>query len=200
MIIFPNSNQNSNLENIVICIFTVLIILIIFRMWNRHRGLTKLKQNNASYTVAKAPNKEESARMLAEIRRRMKTLIDYCASQYPDDKNVKLMNKRFKPENIQETSLHDSGTSYTIDKGKELHLCLRDKTTKKHHDVNLLMFVSIHELAHMMSSSYGHNNEFSKNFKFLLEKAVECNVYHAEDYNRNPRTFCGIKVKYSPLF
>lgn len=192
--------QNNSTEHIVLCIFITCIIIFIYRTYKKRRGLVKIRKNNSSFMVAKTVNKEESARLLEEIRNRMRILIDYCISRYPDDENVKLLKKRFKPANIQETSLYDSGTSYTINKGKELHLCLRDKTTQKHHDINLLMFVSIHELAHVMSTSYGHNGEFSKNFKFLLEKAIECNVYYAEDYNIHPKTFCGIKVQYSPLF
>lgn len=190
-----------NLESLIICVITVFIVIFLMNQWNKRRGLTSYKDSQSNtFIVAEAMDKDESARILKDIRSRLTRLIEYCIQKYPDDDAVQLLRDRFDPENVQETSLHDTGTSYTIDKGKELHLCLRDKKTKRHHNTNLLMFVAIHELAHVMSTSYGHNGEFAKNFKFLLEKAVECNVYSPEDYRKHPRTFCGIKVHHTPLF
>ena len=170
----------------------VLLILFLKRRW----GLTKYNEE----VVAVAPNKQRSANLLGEIKSRMKILIDHCDKYYGDQENVKNLVTRFDPNNIQETSLYDSGTSYTVDKGKELRLCLRDKRDLQHHDINTLMFVGIHELAHIMSNSYGHNEEFTRNFKFLLEKAVTSGVYKAQDYQRKPVKFCGIEITSSPLF
>lgn len=189
--------------NIIAAILAaILLILIILKLYNKYRGLTtKTDQNNQTHIIANAPNQEESVRLLAEIKSRLKYLINYCIENYPNNKNVKLLKKRFKPENVQEASLFESGTSYTLDKGKELHLCLRSKKHNfQHHDINTLMFVAIHELSHIMSVSYGHNSEFSENFKFLLEKAVECNLYVPTDYARNPIEFCGVTVETSPLY
>lgn len=180
-----------------VCVFFLILVLFYFkRSYNSNRGL--IKQNNE--IIADAPNKEESIRLLNEIRYRSEKLINYCINTDPTNPNVQLLQQRFNPHNIQETSIHDSSTSYTIDKGEEVHLCLRDKKNLQHHDINILMFVSIHELAHIMSSSYGHNNEFDSNFKFLLQKAVECGVYSPENYNEQSKEFCGLTVSSSPLF
>ena len=35
------------------------------------------------------------------------------------------------------------------------------------------MFVTLHELAHVMTVSVGHTEEFWTNFKFLLTKSVD---------------------------
>lgn len=199
---FIQKYQNSIL--VFICILVVFMILIMIRRhYNKNRGLVTVSNNgtSSSYTVAEAPDKEESIRLLAEIKSRLKYLIDYCIQQYPYHQNVQLLRQRFNPNNVQETSLYESGTSYTIDKGKELRLCLRNKPNRnKHHDINLLMFVAIHELSHIMSVTYGHNAEFQNNFKFLLEKGVECNVYSPQNYYIHPVEFCGITVNSTPLF
>jgi len=137
---------------------------------------------------------------MAEIKKRMKQLISYCVTNFPDNENVKIMNERFQPNNIQETSITDSGTSYTIDKGKEMHLCLRDKSDMKLHDINILMFVAIHELAHVLSTSYGHNDEFGENFVFLLKQSIKIGIYNPVDYSQNPEEFCGMDVTSNPLF
>ena len=44
-------------------------------------------------------------------------------------------------------------------------------------DDNTILFVIIHELAHVMSLSVGHTEEFWSNMKFLLEQAESINLY-----------------------
>ena len=80
--------------------------------------------------------------------------------------------KRFN-DSVVEANHEDNSTSYTINKGEEMHVCLREKDKHtKLHDMNTLMFVVLHELAHVMSDSVGHNKEFKDNFKFILNKAM----------------------------
>ena len=146
------------------------------------------------------PDPETSDRLLHEIKERLRSLIQYCLVHHHDNENVHLLRDRFKPENVRETSWNEQGTSFIVEKGEEMHLCLRDKKTFKHHNINILMFVAIHELAHVMSSSFGHNEEFRLNFKFLLQNAVDSGIYTAENYNQSPVNFCGIKVTSTPLF
>ena len=191
-----------NTINLGVILSVCILFWILLRQYNwKIQNLVYQKtEDNNTHIVADLPDKKQSAELLAEIKRRLIRLIEYCMKTYPNNDDVKLLKSRFQPDNVQETALNDSGTSYTIDKGSELHLCLRDKKTLKLHDINILMFVAIHELAHMMSTSYGHNREFSRNFTFLLEKAAESNVYVPENYKQNSRRFCGIEVNNSPLF
>ena len=57
-----------------------------------------------------------------------------------------------------------------------------------------MTFVAIHELAHIMSKTYGHNEEFRKNFRWLLEQAEYAGIYTHEDYSLRPQEYCGILV------
>ena len=61
-------------------------------------------------------------------------------------------------------------TSYSLNKGEKIVFCLRSEETKQLHDINIIMFVAIHELAHVMSVTIGHNEEFYTNFRFLLQE------------------------------
>lgn len=191
-----------NTVNLCLILLGCILFLFLLRQYNwRIRELAyQTTPDNNVHIVADLPNKHKSAAVLSEIKRRLAYLVRYCIKRHPENKDIMLLKKRFRPENVQETSIHDSGTSYTIDKGSELHLCLRDKNNHQLHDINLLMFVAIHELAHIMSTSYGHNDEFAKNFVFLLERAVEANVYIPENYKVNSKKFCGITVNNNPLF
>ena len=65
--------------------------------------------------------------------------------------------------------------SYTINK-KRIHLCLTDKSGK-YYDINMLTYVTLHELAHVMCNEIGHTEKFHKIFKEILEKAVKHHVY-----------------------
>ena len=190
--------KNNTLQ-IIIVIVTVLLVIGYLKF-----GQTALTYTKASdekfHLVRDMPDKEKAAEMLAEIKRRLQLLINYCITNYPSNPDVQLMKKRFKTQNIQETDLSDSGTSYTIDKGRELHLCLRNKDDAKLHQINILMFVAIHELAHIKSTSYGHNEEFGKNFTFLLKQAAKIGIYQPVDYSKNPVEFCGMDVTESPMF
>lgn len=65
--------------------------------------------------------------------------------------------------------------SYTINK-KKIYLCLRDE----HHDyypMNMLMYVAIHELAHVLCNEIGHTKKFYKIFDDLLKKAEDLGIY-----------------------
>lgn len=91
-------------------------------------------------------------------------------------------------------------TSYTQDK-KTLILCLRHKNGKHElHDINIMMFVVIHELSHMMNNQWGHQTDFWTLFKFMLQNATECGTYQPVDYRLHPVRYCGIWIQYSPLF
>jgi hypothetical protein len=100
-----------------------------------------------------------------------------------------------------ETQTDSEHTAYSENKGEKIAFCLN--TTKMGDtliDKNTLTFVSIHELAHTMSESIGHKEEFWKNFKFLLENAVRIHIYKAVNYSKTPISYCGMTIDESPLY
>ena len=66
--------------------------------------------------------------------------------------------------------------------------------------MNTLTFVAIHELAHIMTLSVGHKQEFWENFKFLLEGAKELGVYEPEDYKKKPAEYCSMMINDNPYY
>jgi predicted metal-dependent hydrolase len=160
----------------------------------------KSSVDNNEYLVRNLEDKEEAANLLAKIRIKLETLCKIMKEKYPNDENVKIMNERFNPDNITETGKNNQYTSYSVNKGEKIVFCIRQKDEKETLvDENTITFVSIHELAHIMTKSVGHTKEFWDNFKRLLKAAVEHNLYIKEDYTKNPKEYCGIKVTDSPL-
>ena len=77
---------------------------------------------------------------------------------------------------------------------------LRQKDDKQElHDINTIMFVAIHELAHLMTKEIGHTPRFWDNMKYLLEKASSVGIYTPVDYGKNPQVYCGMEINSTPM-
>ena len=61
------------------------------------------------------------------------------------------------------------------------------------------MFVVIHELAHIITKSIGHTDEFWENMKFLLKISIKLGIYQEVDYKNKPEKYCGITITDTPL-
>lgn len=65
--------------------------------------------------------------------------------------------------------------SYTINK-KRVHICLKDEKGD-YYDENMLIYVTLHELAHVKCDEIGHTKKFHKIFEDLLKRATDHKVY-----------------------
>ncbi len=188
--------------------FICLLIIFAFGLlgYTHYEHLTnevtyvKSSIDNNEYLVRNLEDKEAAANMLANIRMKLQKICDVMKNKYPTDESVNRMVERFNPDNITESGKNNQYTSYSINKGEKIVFCIRQKNDKEDLvDENTMTFVSIHELAHIMTKSVGHTPEFWDNFKRLLKIAIEEGLYNKEDYTKNPKEYCGIKVSDSPL-
>jgi predicted metal-dependent hydrolase len=156
--------------------------------------------DNNEYLVRNLKDKDEAANILAMLKQKLEKICKIMKEKYPTDKSVIRMNEKFNSDNITESGKNNQYTSYSVNKGEKIVFCIRQKDEKESLvDENTITFVSIHELAHIMTKSVGHTEEFWDNFKRLLKEAIEANLYTKENYSQNPREYCGIKVSDSPL-
>jgi hypothetical protein len=79
------------------------------------------------------------------------------------------------PEMVDHITLLEDTKSYTINK-KKVYLCLKDENGE-YYDDNMLVFVAIHELAHVICDEIGHTDKFQSIFQDLLNKAADLNIY-----------------------
>jgi len=153
------------------------------------------------YCVRDRMQIQEAADLLAKVTQNLKDLVAYCANKYPEDENVQRMVQKFNPTKISETLPTSEYTAYSENKGEKLAFCLnKKKNGVKLIDINTLTFVSIHELAHIMTKSEGHKQEFWQNFKFLLEQAKAAGIYVPVDYKKNPEPYCGMDITDNPYY
>jgi hypothetical protein len=154
--------------------------------------------DNHYYWVRDKPDKTAAANTLAKIKANIVKLVNHLKTninEFPENADsIKNLIKRTKVINIMETPGDDQYTSYTISKGQKICFCLRSKLIENIHDMNTLMYVVIHEVAHVMSESYGHNSEFKANFKFLLQQGSEIGIYKPIDYRITPQPYCGMTI------
>lgn len=155
--------------------------------------------------TGKAKTKEylkDSADTLSEINERVMKLITHLKSDFSGDPTKKYfidkLSKNYDSSVLSEAAIDKRYTTFTVDK-KDMHICLRTRDAKSQlYDINLLMYVVLHELAHMCNYDYngtpinGHGQEFIEKFKFLVTEAMKIGVYDYVDYTRTPREYCGI--------
>ena len=153
------------------------------------------------YCVRERFSMELAANLLASVTQKLKDLVIYCAKNYPDNEKVQRMVQKFNPTKISETLPTSEYTAYSENKGEKLAFCLnKEKNGSKLIDINTLTFVAIHELAHIMTVSEGHKQEFWQNFKFLLEQAKASNIYDPINYKKNPESYCGMDITDNPYY
>lgn len=188
-----------------VILFSVLFLIFLGYLHFNKQDVSFTKSSDGGLQLVRnVSDKNISAELLSKIKKRLDSLCNFLINKYNSDKkhisSIQRLRNKFNPDNIQESSPSSQYTSYSVNKGEELHFCLRSKDEKQElHPINTLMFVAIHELAHIMSVTLGHNKEFMTNFKFLLENAVEVGVYEKIDYNKNSVDFCGMKITNTPL-
>ena len=56
----------------------------------------------------------------------------------------------------------------------------------------------MHELTHIMTDSWGHNNIFWDNFKFIINHAIKYKLYIFIDNQQYPQPYFGIKINSNP--
>ncbi len=153
------------------------------------------------YCVRERASMELAADLLANVTQKLKDLVLYCGKKFPDNENVQRMVQKFNPTKISETLPTSEYTAYSENKGEKLAFCLnKQKNGTRLIDINTLTFVAIHELAHIMTVSEGHKQEFWQNFKFLLEQAKAANIYNPIDYKKDPQPYCGMDISDNPYY
>lgn len=185
-------------------VFIAMILIITIYMYISNKN-NEVKYeistfDNKKYLVRNREDSGEAANLLAKIRYNLIQLCDNLKKEYPDKTDIKRLIYKFNPNSITETGKNSKYTSYSVNKGEKIVLCLRARDDEeKLIDENTLMFVAIHEISHIMTKSIGHTKEFWRNFKFLLKHAIKQNLYKHVDYNSYPKKYCGITITDTPL-
>jgi len=164
------------------------------------------KVDGLMYNVRDMSDKQEAADLLARVRRKLKKLIDVLRQRYPSKAQVIQLNEKFEadPKRFYEATPDSQHVSYSVNKGDSIHLCLRQKDEKKETlvDENVMVFVALHEMGHVITSPSfaSHGPEFWNNFGWLLREAEAIEIYKYQDFRAHPVTYCGEKITDQPKY
>ena len=179
----------------------IIILVLYFYVFNDNRILVEAYDNN-KYLVVKAEDKnllKQKADTLAKLKKVALTLANKMkTNKIPTAEVANRLYTRLNKIKFTEPKMGDESTAYTLNKDQEISICLIDKITLKIIEFELLVFVLLHELAHVMSVGLGHGEEFQRFFSFIVKLAIKLGLWKDLKFEKENKDICGTMVTTSP--
>ena len=181
-----------------IILLTVILIFTCVNYYIKNKDITYVRSSidGRKYRVADTVDKQEAADLLADVNNKIIKFINYLKND--TDPKIKRVYNRYNADTFGENLDHKSYQAYSLNKGDKIVICIRDKDGNLIKDKNTMIFVMIHELAHIMTKENGHPPIFWENMGILLKKAENAGIYNVVDYAKSPVNFCGILIDKTP--
>ena len=176
-------------------IFIILsVIAIIFYFVLRDNLVKTTGSNNKIYYTRK--NKADIAvEKLVKIDNFLLKLNKLLVEEHPE--HILIQKKLKKPITLKELPDNSKYIAYTVNKNN-MYICLRDKSGKFEEQYNRVYFVIMHELAHVITKSVGHTDEYWDNYRLVLKTAIDNDLYEYRNYYEEPVEFCNKKITSTP--
>ncbi len=162
------------------------------------------KVDGKTYQVRDMPDKQQAADLIANVRLKLNRLYNIVKEKFPNKPQVRQWVQNFTPDASRfiESTPDAEHTSYSVNKGEKVHLCLRQRQGSNESliDENVMVFVSLHEMAHVITPSVGHGPDFWNNFGWLLKQAEAAGIYQFQDFKSKPVAYCGLEITDSPAY
>ncbi len=187
-------------------IIFVIVVIIVSYVRSMYGEVEYVKSNvdGREYLMRRLPDRQSAADLMARINVKLSRLVHHLVAKYgignsgEYNKLVKMLYKNYNPNALSEGGVELGYTSYSVNKGEKIVLCLRQKDNSLV-DENVIMYVAIHELGHLATDEVGHTKKFWDNFKWILGEAIEISVYKKVDFEADPQSYCGISISSSVL-
>ena len=166
-------------------------------------SLTQSEIDKEYYLVRNLPDKQEAANRLSRVRGKILTLRKYLEQTHMSKPFVQQLINGFdcSAERFSESTPDAQYTSYSVNKGEKVYMCLRQRDEKEELvNENIILFVALHEMSHVGTTSIGHTPEFWNHFAWVLEQAEHVNIYQYTDFAAHPVEYCGVHITDSPKY
>jgi hypothetical protein len=130
-----------------------------------------------------------------EIKHRYHKLMYILRSKHNNDIFVQRLLDNTTHKIVLVRNPSTQGFGYNINKGEEIGLCMQNYKTGFPNQTDDIFYVLLHELAHIMTTTYTHDEEFHTNFDFLCKIASQNNIFKLRDYKNIPSEFCNGYIK-----
>jgi predicted metal-dependent hydrolase len=186
------------MKNATLVLLFIIIVILSINYYIKNKDIVNIKStiDGRYYKVGDNPDKLQAANLLAKINNNVSKLLDSLKNN-KEPHFIRLCEK-YNPNSLRENTNTASYKAYSLNKGEEISLCLRNVDNTLITDINTIMFVLIHELAHIMTKEIGHPDIFWENMNLLLKKSEEIGIYTPIDYSKNPVNYCGMNVNKTP--
>lgn len=184
-------------------IVAVAWVAMYFKQSKYPLAYVKSSIDGQQYLVRNLPDKQEAADRLARVREKLLRIRKYLEQTHMEKPFVAQMIKNFdcSAERFTESTPDAQYTSYSVNKGEKIFMCLRQRDTKEQLvQENILVFVALHEMSHVGTSSVGHTPEFWNNFAWLIKQAEHIKIYEFTDFAAHPVEYCGVHITDSPTY
>jgi hypothetical protein len=165
-------------------------------------GLIPVKAADGNeYLVRDLRDKRAAADRLARIRGGVLRLMTHLRQSHAKHPVAAAILAGFDaaPARFRESLPDAAYTSYSVNKGERVHMCLRQKDgAETLVPDNVLTFVALHEMAHIGTAEVGHTPAFWANMAWLLRQAEDVGVYQYTDFKRHPVSYCGLEITDAP--
>lgn len=187
----------------IILLFVLVIIIIIIYLKIQNYDMVYMNSNidNNPYLVRDLPDKQQAANMLAKIKNNIETITMHLYNNKNGfqeyEKYIDQLHERIQNVVVLESSEDSVYTSYSVNKGDQIVFCLRSRnysTRNQMHTINLMMYVVLHEMAHVACPEYGHTDLFKKIFAFITDQAIKIGLYKKIDFAKDPTEYCGMTI------
>lgn len=184
----------------LIAITFVMLMMCIIAFRDNKNIYVEAMLDGKEYYVRNSKDKQKAAELLATIK---KNIYKFCIhlDNFKSSKYkayipyIKQLNQKIKRSEIYESEENSIYTSYSVNKGEYIVFCLRSRKNKSDfHNLNLLMYVVLHELAHVACPDYGHNELFKQIFAFFVTVAIQNGFYKKIDFAIKPQEYCGLVI------
>ena len=196
--------QQSSLPWIfILAIVAVAWIAMYFKQSKYPLSYVTAAVDGEKYLVRNLPDKQEAADRLANVRAKLLRLRKYLQQTHMDKPFVSQMINNFdcSPARFTESTPDAQYTSYSVNKGEKIYMCLRQRDTREQLvPENIIVFVALHEMSHVGTSSIGHTPEFWNHFAWLLKQAEHVKIYEFTDFAAHPVEYCGVHITDSPTY
>jgi hypothetical protein len=211
-------------DTLIWSLLIVLCIILIYCQFQNNR--VQVEIDNRRWNVIESyPNRVAAAELLSEVNSRIINYMRYLKIKYHINETEDVIHREgdlhtrvtsgdtymivntlltnYNPDVFNETDPKTTDeTSWTINKGDAMFICIRDKKDPtKLVSPDLVLFVMLHESAHIANyNGWGHPKRFWEVFKFLLWEAENAGIMHNVDFSIYPADYCGLHIDYNPLF
>lgn len=190
-----HTHKTSFTEVFILGVMVVIVVMYVRRYYGEVE-MVKSKVDGRRYIVRKLPDSQEAADKLARINAKLDEVVRHMEASYPDDDAVALLAGNYNPDSLSEGGTEVGYTSYSVNKGEKIVMCLRHPGGE-FVDENVLTYVALHELGHLMTKEIGHPESFWTNFKRIANEAMTIGVYRKVNFDKSPKSYCGITISSS---